>query len=334
MASLRSTLTAAAIGTLGVALAFGPTVVETVWWAKHAEASAWTSAGETSAAWQAATAATATPAPRGGSPALAPTSEAAGADPADRATPAAGAPTPAATTPPANTAANSPANTATPAAPPAKLRTAPPNPAWPTMTIPPGVPRGPALATHVNGRPIVYLTFDDGPDPTWTPQILQLLAANKATATFFMIGQEAQRNPTIVQAVRRAGHAVGNHSFTHPWLTDLAPSQIRDELARTDAALGGTTCMRPPGGMVDAKVGAVLKDRKSVVQLWDTDTRDWSAPGAPAILKAVDAQLRPGVVILMHDGGGDRSQSVAATKTLLPRLRAAGYVMLPLPECR
>ncbi len=190
------------------------------------------------------------------------------------------------------------------------------------------------VPTTEAGRPIVYLTFDDGPDPAWTPRVLGILAEHKAEATFFVIGQKAATDGAIVRRTRQAGHAIGNHTYTHPWLTKLPTAGAREELVRTDATLGRTTCMRPPGGFVDGRIAEVAASLGKSVVLWGVDTSDWRRPGVGPIVTKVLADARPGAVILMHDGGGDRSQTVAALERILPALAARGYVMRSLPSCR
>lgn len=225
---------------------------------------------------------------------------------------------------------SAPADDTTPTATPTATPSATPSPT-PTRTKRAAANEPPPRTE--GDKKIVYLTFDDGPDPAWTPQVLALLAADHATATFFMIGKEAAHFPHQVAAVRGAGHTVANHTWDHPWLTSLSPAAVASQITRTEAVLGTTACMRPPGGFVNASVSAVARRLGQHVQLWDDDTRDWARPGTPAIVAAVKKQLRPGAVVLLHDGGGDRSQTVAALRTLLPYFAAQGYVVRPLPAC-
>lgn len=210
--------------------------------------------------------------------------------------------------------------------------------AQPTSTTPrsgglTSVPTTPP-AKNAAGRPVVYLTIDDGPDPTWTPQMLALLAKHRATATFFVVGEEVARFPAILKQVRAAGHAIGNHTYTHPWLTQLPPAGVRTELGKTDALVGQTTCLRPPGGFVDARVTAIAAAAGKTVELWELDTKDWAHPGVPAIVAGALKGVHPGSVILLHDGGGNRAQSVAALAQILPALTARGYALEALPTCR
>lgn len=192
-------------------------------------------------------------------------------------------------------------------------------------------------ATRKPAHKVAYLTFDDGPTAAYTPAVLEILARHRAKATFFMIGSQAERRPDLLRAVRAQGHAVGNHTFTHPNLTRSTPAQIASELARTDAALGHTTCLRPPGGSTDPRVHRIARAHGLTTVLWNVDTRDWTRPGASAITAAAVSPLTyrgRSPVILLHDGGGDRSQSVAALPGILRSLERQGYRFETLPACR
>jgi peptidoglycan/xylan/chitin deacetylase (PgdA/CDA1 family) len=170
---------------------------------------------------------------------------------------------------------------------------------------------------------VAYLTFDDGPDPRWTPQVLRLLARYHARATFFMLGREVSAHPATALRVRRAGHRIGNHTRNHRNLPSLTPARIRAEIA------GGprSRCFRPPFRETNAFVRRTAADHGMREILWTIDTVDWSKPGVAAIERAVLRNIHPGAVILMHDGGGDRSQTVAALTKLLPILNSRGYTL-------
>ncbi len=192
----------------------------------------------------------------------------------------------------------------------------------------------PAPVRKGAGGKVVYLTFDDGPHPVYTPQILWLLEKYDAKATFFMVGSAAKTNPKVAREVRRSPHSIGNHTYSHPWLTKVTSAEVRRQLRATDALLGQTRCMRPPGGFVNSTVRkAVAAEGKSLV-MWNVDTRDWARPGAAAIARTAIDEAGPGRTILMHDGGGDRSQTVRALAQVLRTLRADGYRFETLPACR
>lgn len=181
---------------------------------------------------------------------------------------------------------------------------------------------------------VVYLTFDDGPRPIYTSQILTALRQHGAKATFFMVGKSVKAHPALVRDVRARGHAIGNHTYSHPDLTKLTRAQITTELASTDALLGWRRCFRPPYGALNANVRSVAAARGQRIVLWTVDPRDWSRPGSSVIVSRVLTNIRPGSVVLFHDGGGNRRQTVEAVRTILPWLARNGYVTKTLPRCR
>jgi peptidoglycan/xylan/chitin deacetylase (PgdA/CDA1 family) len=178
----------------------------------------------------------------------------------------------------------------------------------------------------------IALTIDDGPDPEWTPKILALLARYEIPATFCMIGRHAAGNPNLVAAVAAAGHHIANHTFTHPLnLPRLTPSQISAEINRaTDtitAVSGGRRpiLFRAPGGNWSPTVIATCTAAGMRPLDWSVDPRDWSLPGVPHIVQTILLRTHPGSIILDHDGGGNRQQTVDALTIALPRLIDAGY---------
>lgn len=208
----------------------------------------------------------------------------------------------------------------------------------PSTSAPPAAPlaTGPVTGTPApSARPgakVLYLTFDDGPDPVWTPQILQVLTQNHATATFFDIGESVAEHPDLVRAIRAQGSQVANHTWSHPQLTGLTDAEITAQLDRTDAVQGTARCVRPPYGATDARVDALIGARGQRVELWNVDTRDWTRPGVAAIEQQL-LGARSGDIVLMHTGGGDRSQTVAAIRDALPILRGEGYALQGIPGC-
>lgn len=182
------------------------------------------------------------------------------------------------------------------------------------------------------GRPIAYFTFDDGPSQ-FTPQILDILRRHEASGTFFMLGSEAQANPELVDRVRREGHAVGNHSWSHPDFTTLDDKKVTQQITKTDSVIGEAKCVRPPYGATNDQVRARIAELGKSQQLWTIDTLDWSRPGVAKIEQNIMDPMAPGAVVLMHDGGGSREQSVAALERVLTKLDEAGYVVRALPNC-
>jgi peptidoglycan/xylan/chitin deacetylase (PgdA/CDA1 family) len=182
---------------------------------------------------------------------------------------------------------------------------------------------------------VVYLTFDDGPSQ-YTPQIVATLTAYGAHATFFMLGRAAVANPLRARAVISAGNAVGNHTWGHPDLTKLANSAILTQLHETRAVLplGAGRCFRPPYGETDNRVRRLASQYGYRQMLWNVDPRDWSRPGSRVVFNRVITKVRNGSIVLLHDGGGNRSGTVAAVRLIVPWLSEHGYRMVSLPSCR
>lgn len=176
----------------------------------------------------------------------------------------------------------------------------------------------------------VVLTFDDGPDPRYTPQVLDLLDRYGVKATFFVIGAEAKRHPELTRTLALRGHSVQNHTWSHADLSKLSWSAFQRQVKDTDAQIrtDGVKlpgCLRPPYGTRNA-----LLDRRAAalgkrLVLWDVDSRDWTRPGIAAIEQRVAAKVRDGSVILFHDGGGDRAQTIAALPGILQMLKDSGF---------
>jgi peptidoglycan/xylan/chitin deacetylase (PgdA/CDA1 family) len=159
----------------------------------------------------------------------------------------------------------------------------------------------------MNTAGYVGLTFDDGPNPASARPLLDALAKNGATATFFIWGVHAQQNPELLVSVREAGMAIGNHTYTHPYLTRIGPLAAYDEIERTQqiiqAITGQTpTLFRPPYGDTDDQIRSVAARLGLIETLWTVDTRDWTGAPTEAIVRAAST-VAPGGVILMHDIG-------------------------------
>lgn len=195
-------------------------------------------------------------------------------------------------------------------------------------TVKPPAPKPPAddwnLARH--GK-VLYLTFDDGPQREWTPKILQVLRKHRAHATFFVLGIQAAQYPELIAAERAAGHSVGNHTWDHKTLTELPDARIRQEVG----AGVKSKCLRPPTGATNARVQAIAAAYRQRQVLWDVDTKDWEKPGTARIERAILAGARPGAIVLLHDGGGNRTQTVEALDRALTKLTKLGYTYRALP---
>src|SRR6266699_7729 len=194
------------------------------------------------------------------------------------------------------------------------------------------------------GEHQVAITFDDGPDPRWTPKILDILKAANVKATFFVVGVNAERYPELVRRIVNEGHEVGNHTYYHPNLALCWPEHIRLELNATQLLLEtitgrATTLFRPPyaadTGPTDLSELTPLKiaaDLNYLVVLENIDPQDWAKPGADIILQRVKQQRHDGNIILLHDAGGDRSQTVAALPRILDWLQARNDSIIPLSK--
>ena len=195
---------------------------------------------------------------------------------------------------------------------------------------------GPTLAYRSGpASRVVALSFDDGPFPL-TPRFVQMLRANRAVATFFMIGQQvtASYQSTLHRELSE-GDALGDHTWSHPDL--VVSGGVRGQLQLTLAAIrrvsGYTPCVfRPPSGDYDASVVQTARSLGLATVLWNVDPSDYTLPGTSAIVQRVLAQVRPGSIILSHDGGGPRGQTLAAYPAIISALRARGYRFLTVPQ--
>lgn len=196
---------------------------------------------------------------------------------------------------------------------------------------------GPALA-HRSGprrRRDVALTFDDGP-AALTGRFVGMLEARHAVATFFLIGD--QITPAYGRLLRRelrAGDVLGDHTWSHRNLTGYrdVKGQLRRGIEAIRAASGYTTCVfRPPYGAYDARVLHVARALGLATITWNVDPRDWTLPGSGAIAARVLAAVQPGSIVLSHDGGGPRGQTLAAYPRIITTLRARGYHLVTVPQ--
>lgn len=243
-------------------------------------------------------------------------------------------PTP--TSSPAPTATRASTPTPTPTAKPIPTPTRTPTPTPTPLPPPPGVLGYPLYSGNPHS-PEIALTFDDGPNPSYTNQILALLKQYDVKATFFVIGSEAAAYPTLVRQEYQQGHVVGNHTWTHPNLTTLSPAAVRNELQSTlgeiEADTGALpTVFRPPGGNFTSTVQSIAASLGLSTILWNVDPRDWSRPGTDVIIQRVLDTVHNGSIILMHDGGGDRSQTVAALPTIITTLEQRGFQFVTIPR--
>ena len=181
---------------------------------------------------------------------------------------------------------------------------------------------------------VVYLTFDDGPSPDYTPQVLDVLARHDARATFFVVGSLAQAYPDIIERIAAEGHTIANHTWNHEDLAGLSRAAFDETISRTQMVLGdlAVPCLRPPYGSIDAFTRDWASDHGLSLLMWDASPSDWLRPPAEEIADYIVKWARPGVVLLMHDGGGDRSTTVQGLDMALERLADRGLRYEPV--CR
>lgn len=183
----------------------------------------------------------------------------------------------------------------------------------------------------------IALTFDDGPDPRWTPQILDLLARHEVKATFFVLGSRVNDHPEIARRMLDEGHELGSHTFTHTELA-AAPGWRRGlEMTLTSNAIAGatghqTTLFRPPfssepSAVTDADYATLMETGRLgyIAVLSDLDTKDWQRPGVDEIIKSATPEGDRGAIVLLHDAGGDRTETLVALDRLIPQLKERGY---------
>ena len=176
----------------------------------------------------------------------------------------------------------------------------------------------------------IALTIDDGPDPVYTPQVLQVLQQYHVTATFSMIGLHVAAYPRMAREVVTAGHRIANHTWTHSDLAGMPAPGVHRELARTSRAIHAATGVHPAlfrapyGAWSDAVFRQCTQMRMAPLD-WSVDPRDWARPGVRSIVRTIMRETQPGSIILEHDGGGNRSETVRALRIVLPRLLSEGY---------
>ncbi|MFG1949879.1 polysaccharide deacetylase family protein [Micromonospora sp. NPDC048830] len=228
--------------------------------------------------------------------------------------------------------AAAPTGSATPEPEATAKPTTSPKPTPTRATTPPPLrPRPtklPAGLRRTTGTRAVALTFDDGPDPTWTPKILDQLRAAKVQATFCVIGTQARRHPQLIARIVREGHQLCNHSWHHDLNLGRRPvADIKADLVRTNRAIQAAApgakvpFYRQPGGRWTPEVVAVARQLGMRSLHWAVDPQDWAKPTAPTIRQRVIEATRPGSIVLLHDGGGDRAATVAACAHLIGELK-------------
>jgi peptidoglycan/xylan/chitin deacetylase (PgdA/CDA1 family) len=181
------------------------------------------------------------------------------------------------------------------------------------------------------------LTYDDGPSPEVTPSLLSCLDEHGARATFFVLGREAERHPELVARIAAEGHELGNHAYSHTRGEKLGDDDVLAEIRRTgelvEAAAGSTPVLfRPPFGVDRLRATRLARRLGLRTVLWSVDSGDWRGLSAAEVADRVIARVRPGAVVLLHDGGRSAPVSLEATRVFLPELRARGFELATASE--
>jgi peptidoglycan-N-acetylglucosamine deacetylase len=202
------------------------------------------------------------------------------------------------------------------------------------------IPKTDALVEVTTNKLEVALTLDDGPWPYSGPgtlKFLDLIKSKGAHETIFMIGQQIGDLPSALVNEVSNGDQVGNHTWTHPDLTTLSAAEVQSQLTQTTAKIKSTCgqtpkVFRPPYGATNATINQQARSLGLVPILWSIDSEDWTLPGVPTIVNNVMSQIHPGAIVLMHDGGGDRTQSYQALSQILDQLKAKGYSVVTIDQ--
>jgi len=185
--------------------------------------------------------------------------------------------------------------------------------------------------------PEIALTFDDGPNPYYTPQILKVLQQYGVKATFFCIGRLVAAFPALVQQEYAAGDVIGNHSWSHPDLALFPAAYVRSQVVKTSDAIHAAIGVRPrffrpPYEEMSVEELTQVYHLGLTSVLWNDEGRDWAIPGVSVLIQRVLSLARDGAIILLHDGGGDRSQTVAALPIIIKELRQRGFQLVTIQQ--
>lgn len=205
---------------------------------------------------------------------------------------------------------------------------------------------GAASQTHVQAAvqqvpaqagKIVYLTFDDGPNPDYTPRILDILRRKQVHATFFILGSRATQYPELVRRTYREGNEIGNHGYYHTFIVHKSKGWVERDINETDRVIQ-TLCgekpryFRPPGGILSKSDLGLVIGTGHAIAMWTLDTNDWKGIPASQVVDSVLKDVRSNSIVLMHDGVTTSSNTVQALPIVIDALRARGYVFDVLPK--
>jgi peptidoglycan-N-acetylglucosamine deacetylase len=192
------------------------------------------------------------------------------------------------------------------------------------------------FATLSPNQKVIALTFDDGPWPRSTAQVLDILNKNNIKGTFFVVGQNVKRYPDLTRRIVAEGHSIANHTWHH-WYHHMNPQVAAYEVANTTDIIFKTTgvksrLFRPPGGIMTNGLVSYAKNNKYAVIMWSSDSIDYSRPAVPRLINNIFKSAKSGGIVLMHDGGGDRTRTVQALPEIINRFRKQGYKFVTVPE--
>lgn len=195
----------------------------------------------------------------------------------------------------------------------------------------------PIVSKVPNGENKIALTFDDGPHPVHTERILEILDRYGVKATFFVIGENAENYPNLVEAEKRGGHEVANHTFAHSYLRNVPKDELEREIDRTrsiisDITESDPTLLRPPGGLFGKDLIDSVNASGIKIVLWSVDTRDWEHPSSATVVKRVLDTVKSGDIILMHDYIAGKSPTPESLETVIPTLLERGFKFVTVSE--
>lgn len=183
----------------------------------------------------------------------------------------------------------------------------------------------------------LFLTFDDGPNPHTTARLLEVLAEEHVPASFFVIGNEVEKHPDLVEKIAKGGHTIGNHSYNHNFLPGLSTKLIEKEIHRTNDLIEDisgvhTKFFRPPYGIIDSRGAYFLKEAAMTIVYWGCVSEDWRPVGSSTVTKRVLRKLEAGTLIVLHEGSEIADQTIESTRAIIHNAKAQGYTFKTLAD--
>ncbi|SHG47393.1 Peptidoglycan/xylan/chitin deacetylase, PgdA/CDA1 family [Thermosyntropha lipolytica DSM 11003] len=195
------------------------------------------------------------------------------------------------------------------------------------------------ITEAITDQKILALTFDDGPHPANTPLVLDLLQKHQSQATFFVLGQYAEKYPEIIKRMAKEGHEIGNHSFSHPDFNRESRFSIQEEIKKTNQIVYNLTgtkprFFRPPGGYLSYEMVDLVVEEKMIIGYWSyiQDPKDWQGKKAEDIAHYIIKHARPGQIIILHDGGPNGKETALSLDIFIPELKQQGYRFVTLTQ--